>query len=101
MKLELGIDEGKKNPLDRWKRIGKNQEEGAKTDIMKSRGSGILLHVTSLPSPYGIGDLGPEAYRFADFLARDSGKFCLFHLLLASTAIPLTAAIPPLPAIPC
>lgn len=35
---------------------------------MKRR-SGILLHITSLPSPYGIGDLGPEAYRFADFLA--------------------------------
>jgi 4-alpha-glucanotransferase len=36
---------------------------------MKRRASGILLHITSLPSPYGIGDLGPEAYRFADFLA--------------------------------
>jgi 4-alpha-glucanotransferase len=32
--------------------------------------SGILLHITSLPSPYGIGDLGPAAYRFADFLTR-------------------------------
>ena len=32
------------------------------------RESGILLHLTSLPSEYGIGDLGPEAYRFADFL---------------------------------
>jgi 4-alpha-glucanotransferase len=33
------------------------------------RASGILLHPTSLPSPYGIGDLGPEAFRFADWLA--------------------------------
>jgi len=32
------------------------------------RASGILLHPTSLPSPFGIGDLGPEAYRFIDFL---------------------------------
>ena len=32
------------------------------------RASGILLHPTSLPGPYGIGDLGPEAYKFADFL---------------------------------
>src|SRR5690606_2317930 len=32
------------------------------------RGSGILLHVSSLPSRYGIGDLGPGAYRFLDFL---------------------------------
>lgn len=32
------------------------------------RSSGILLHITSLPSEGGIGDLGPQAYRFADFL---------------------------------
>jgi 4-alpha-glucanotransferase len=36
------------------------------------RSSGILLHPSSLPGPYGIGDLGPEAFRFVDFLA-DSG----------------------------
>jgi len=35
---------------------------------MKKRTSGILLHITSLPGPYGIGDFGSEAYRFADFL---------------------------------
>lgn len=33
------------------------------------RASGILLHPTSLPSRGGIGDLGPAAYAFADFLA--------------------------------
>ena len=33
------------------------------------RASGVLLHPTSLPGPYGIGEIGPEAYRFADFLA--------------------------------
>ncbi len=32
------------------------------------RSSGILLHPTSLPSPYGVGDLGPAAYGFLDFL---------------------------------
>jgi len=36
--------------------------------MTSNRGSGILLHITSLPSPYGIGDLGPSAYRFADAL---------------------------------
>ncbi|HXZ25887.1 MAG TPA: 4-alpha-glucanotransferase, partial [Nitrospiria bacterium] len=36
---------------------------------MTRRGSGILLHPTSLPSPYGVGDLGPAAFRFIDFLA--------------------------------
>jgi 4-alpha-glucanotransferase len=33
------------------------------------RASGILLHLTSLPGRFGIGDLGREAYQFADFLA--------------------------------
>src|SRR5829696_5609342 len=33
-----------------------------------SRSSGILLHPTSLPGPFGIGDLGPEAYKFIEFL---------------------------------
>ena len=33
------------------------------------RAAGILLHPTSLPSRGGIGDFGPAAYRFADFLA--------------------------------
>ncbi len=32
------------------------------------RSSGILLHPTSLPGKFGIGDLGPEAFRFADWL---------------------------------
>lgn len=36
----------------------------------QQRLSGILLHPTSLPSPYGIGDLGAEAYEFVDFLER-------------------------------
>jgi len=35
---------------------------------MDKRGSGILLHITSLPSSYGVGDLGPGAYAFVDFL---------------------------------
>lgn len=32
------------------------------------RSAGILLHLSSLPSPYGIGTMGKEAYAFADFL---------------------------------
>ncbi|MGF1498964.1 MAG: 4-alpha-glucanotransferase [Elainellaceae cyanobacterium] len=34
------------------------------------RSSGIVLHPTSLPSPFGIGDLGKSAYQFVDFLAQ-------------------------------
>lgn len=37
--------------------------------MMQARASGILCHVTSLPSPPGLGDLGPAAYRWIDFLS--------------------------------
>jgi 4-alpha-glucanotransferase len=39
------------------------------------RGSGILLHITSLPSLYGIGDFGPGAYRFVDWLGKAGQSF--------------------------
>lgn len=35
---------------------------------MHERASGILLHPSSLPGPHGIGDLGPTAYHFVDWL---------------------------------
>ena len=38
--------------------------------MIHTRGNGILLHVTSLPSAYGIGDFGPAAYRFVEALER-------------------------------
>lgn len=38
------------------------------------RGAGVLLHPTSLPSRYGIGDLGRGAYTFVNFLARAKQK---------------------------
>ena len=41
--------------------------------MMISRSSGILLHPTSLPGRGPIGDLGPAAFAFIDFLA-DSGQ---------------------------
>jgi 4-alpha-glucanotransferase len=37
---------------------------------LDERRAGVLLHVTSLPSAYGYGDLGHAAYRFVDFLAQ-------------------------------
>jgi 4-alpha-glucanotransferase len=39
----------------------------------EGRTAGILLHITSLPGRFGIGDLGPEAHRFADWL-HDAGQ---------------------------
>ncbi len=46
---------------------------------MRLRKSGILLHITSLPSEFAVGDLGGGAYAFVDFLA-DCGQ-TLWQLL--------------------
>lgn len=42
--------------------------EKAEIEKAPERVSGILVHPTSFPSPYGIGDLGDGAYEFIDFL---------------------------------
>jgi 4-alpha-glucanotransferase len=39
------------------------------------RSAGVLLHISSLPSAYGIGDFGAEAFRFADLLADAKQKY--------------------------
>ena len=39
------------------------------------RGSGILMHISELPSPYGIGTFGASARRFVRFLARAKQKY--------------------------
>ena len=36
--------------------------------LFGTRRSGVLLHLTSLPGPHGCGDLGADAYHFADWL---------------------------------
>lgn len=48
------------------------------------RASGVLLHVTSLPSPYGIGDFGPTALSWIDRLGH-SRQSCWQALPLGST----------------
>ena len=42
---------------------------------MNQRGSGLLLHVSSLHTPFGIGDMGPSARAFADFLHEAGQRF--------------------------
>ncbi len=42
---------------------------------MSVRSSGILMHITSLPSSYGIGTFGKEAYEFVDFLVKAGQKY--------------------------
>jgi 4-alpha-glucanotransferase len=46
----------------------KTRATGAASFPPECHSSGILLHITSLPSPYGIGDMGPSAYAWVDRL---------------------------------
>ncbi len=63
-RLELSLKplEGRLLLQDRWS-----------SNYQEFRESGVLLHPTSLPSPFGIGDMGDEAFDFVDFL-QDSGQ---------------------------
>lgn len=69
---------------------------------MANRKSGILLHPSSLPSAFGVGDFGQAAYTFLDRLAE--AKQTLWQIL---PLVPTDAGgspystPPPLPAIPC
>ncbi|CAF4139319.1 unnamed protein product, partial [Rotaria sp. Silwood1] len=57
--------------------------------IRFNRASGILAHITSLPGPNGIGDMGNQAYKFVGFLYECSQK--VWQIL------PITASEKPSP----
>jgi 4-alpha-glucanotransferase len=42
---------------------------------LEKRAGGILLHISSLPSKYGVGDFGPVAYKFADYLKQAGQRY--------------------------
>jgi 4-alpha-glucanotransferase len=67
-----------------WKRDAKAKNVSA--DQQNKRGAGILLHITSLPSPFGIGDFGPRAFAFVDFLKSNHQQYWQI--------LPLTATEP-------
>ena len=64
-------------------------------NTLHTRLSGVLVHPTSSPSPYGIGDLGQGAYDFIDFLKASGQSFC--RLDRPVSAILLIRAFLPLP----
>jgi malto-oligosyltrehalose synthase/4-alpha-glucanotransferase len=64
--------QGKLVPGELFKRLPFAILKGSKME--NPRAAGVLLHITSLASPFGIGDLGPEAFAFADFLAKGNQK---------------------------
>jgi len=49
-----------------------------KKSVSNQRSCGILLHISSLPSPHGIGDFGQGAYDFIDFLAASGQQYWQF-----------------------
>ncbi len=42
--------------------------------IENERSAGVLLHISSLASPFGVGDIGPSAFEFVDFLEKANQK---------------------------
>ena len=62
--------------------------------LIQPPSSGILLPIFSLPSPYGIGDLGPSAYQFVDFLWEAEQRFWqvlpIFQTTGANPYVPLS-----------
>ena len=57
---------------------------------LNQRSAGVPLHVTSLPGPHGIGDFGPDAYRFADWLVSAGQRLWqLLPLNLRTTVDPM------------
>ncbi len=42
---------------------------------LTGRASGLLMHISSLPSKFGIGDLGPESYKFAKLLQKSKQRY--------------------------
>ena len=63
------------------------------------RTAGILMPITSLPSPYGVGTLGQCARDFIQFLypVGHTGRY--FRYVQQDMGIPLTSPSPPMPAI--
>ena len=55
--------------------------------VLPMRASGILMHISSLPSPGGIGSLGREAFDFADFL--QASGFRIWQVLLFNSSFML------------
>ena len=56
------------------KKVPKAAAPGAES-LFSARACGVLLPVSSLPSPYGIGGLGKDAYRFVDFLEQAGQRY--------------------------
>lgn len=62
----------------------------AAEDKTNHRYSGVLAHPTSFPSPYGVGDMGKEAYNFIDFLhmaGQHLWRFCPLALVAMETLL--------------
>jgi 4-alpha-glucanotransferase len=53
----------------------REREEPVTRNLKLARSAGVLLHPTSLPGPYGIGDLGPTAFEWIEVLAGAGQKW--------------------------
>ena len=60
--------------MDTEKTASMDLDITASVDMGPERLAGILMHPTSFPGPYGIGDLGKGAYDFIDFMEKSGMK---------------------------
>ena len=58
------------------------------------RSAGVLMPITSLPSPYGIGTVGKAAYEFADFLKKAGQFLTVLWSVRATILRPASVAVP-------
>lgn len=62
------------------------------------RSSGVLMHISSLPSPYGIGTMGKEAVKFVDFLEKAGQTYWqILPICPTSYGVPRISHFPALP----
>ncbi|WP_031527353.1 malto-oligosyltrehalose synthase [Dyadobacter crusticola] len=87
---QKGEWQGKLVPSDLFEKLPFGLLKGSKPD--NERKAGVLLHITSLPSPFGIGDLGPQAFAFADFLNKSNQR--IWQLLPLNPTEPSQANSP-------
>ena len=51
-----------------------SKSTAGRPSLLLQRSAGVVLHITSLPGPHGLGDLGAQAWRFVDWLASAGQK---------------------------
>ena len=72
-----------------WKRFTSRFGNDIDKGVIAVRECGILMHLTSLPGPYGVGTMGRYAFDFVDFLKQAGQSY--WQIPLINPVLPLRA----------